>query len=211
MENENVSIAWPDVPRLAFAAGTAGDLNANVAWVQARTRDMYGYVEGYRRAALALFEYAEASRASPDYMLFPIAFAWRHYIEIALKDIIAAGRELAGEGWGFPNGHNLIGLWNAARPHIAELGDASAPELEIVQDNLREFDRIDRAGDGFRYPLNSSQSGPSLQAPPATVSLRHLHEAMDAVATFFSCVRQELSSRRDYANELETMYRAQHR
>ena len=29
-------------------------------------------------------------------MLFPIAFAWRHYVEIALKEIIAAGRGAGG-------------------------------------------------------------------------------------------------------------------
>ena len=99
---------------------------------------MYGYVEGYRRAAVALYDYAVASRSSPEYMLFPIAFAWRHYVEIALKDIIAAGRELAGEAWGFPRGHKLLDLWREARPHIATLGDPAAPELAIVENNIRE-------------------------------------------------------------------------
>lgn len=203
METAHVPMAWPDVPRLAFGAGLADDLNANVAWVQSRTRDMYGYVEGYRRAAIALFDYAESSRASPDYMLFPIAFAWRHYLEIALKDIIAAGRELAGDGWGFPSGHKLLDLWKAARPHIAKLGDPAAPELANVENNLVEFDRIDHLGDGFRYPLNSARTGPSLQSPPESVSLRFLHEAMDAVAMFLLCVRSELSARLDYVNEME--------
>ncbi len=203
METDHRPLAWPDVPRLAFGAGHPPGLNANVAWVQSRPRDMYGYIEGYRRAAGALFEYAVASRASPDYMLFPIAFAWRHYLEIALKDIIAAGRELAGEAWGYPNGHRLLKLWAEARPHIAELGDPSADELTIVEDNLREFDRIDHVGDGFRYPLNSARSHPSLQDPPANVNLRLLHEAMDAVATFLICVRTELSVRFDYVNDTE--------
>jgi hypothetical protein len=66
-----------------------------------------------------------------------------------------------------------------------------------------QFDRIDHAGDGFRYPLNSAGSLPSLQNPPPNVSLRVLHEAMDAVATFLSCVRSELSARLDYMAEME--------
>ena len=98
---------------------------------------------------------------------------------------------------GFPRGHLLLELWREARPHIATLGDPAAPELAIVEDNLREFDRIDHLGDGFRYPLNSSNSLPSLRDPPDNVSLCALHEAMDAVATFFSCVRTELSVRLD--------------
>jgi hypothetical protein len=58
---------------------------------------LYGYVEGYPRAAVVPYDYAVVTRASPECLLFPIAFAWRHYLEFALKDIIAAGRELAGQ------------------------------------------------------------------------------------------------------------------
>ena len=144
-------MSWPGVPRLAFGPGPFGELDANLAWARKRARDMYGYVEGYRRAAGALYAYAVETHASPDYMLFPIAFAWRHYVEIALKDIIAAGRQLAGEVWGFPKGHHLLDLWCQARPFITELGDPAAPELANVESNIREFDRIDHAGDGFRY------------------------------------------------------------
>lgn len=200
--DEHESIAWPDVPRLAFDAGDAGDLNANLAWVRSRTEDLYGYVEGYRRAAVALFEYAETSRASPEYMLFPIAFAWRHYLEIALKDIIAAGRKLAGLEWGYPNGHKLLLLWKDARPHLEQLGDPNAPELLNVENNLSEFDRIDHFADGFRYPLNHSGTQPTLQSAPATVSLRRLHEAMEAVAMFLVCARTEQSARLDYLSEI---------
>lgn len=194
---------WPDVPRLAFGPGHFWELNADLAWARNRPRDMYGYVEGYRRAAVALYEYAVKSNASPDYMLFPIAFMWRHHIEIALKDIIAAGRELAGDEWGFPKGHHLLDLWREALPHITELGDPAAPELANVENNLREFDRIDHAGDGFRYPLNLAGTDRTLGNAPASVNLRVLHEAMAAVGMFLSCVRSELSARLDYVAEYE--------
>jgi hypothetical protein len=205
MSDEDIesSMPWPDVPRLAFGPGHPVDLNANLAWVRSRPRDMYGYVEGYRRAAVALYDYAVESRSSPEYMLFPIAFAWRHYLEIALKDIIAAGRELAGEVWGYPKGHHILDLWREAHPHINELGDPAAPELANVENNIREFDRIDFGGDGFRYPLNLAGTVPSLGNAPANVNLRVLHEAMDAIAMFLSAVRSELSSRLNYVMEYE--------
>jgi hypothetical protein len=136
-------------------------------------------------------------------MLFPIAFAWRHYLEIALKDIIAAGRDLAGEEWGYPKGHFVLDLWRDARPHIIKLGDPAAPELANVEHNIREFDRIDRGGDGFRYTLDVKGKTPNLGNAPANVSLRLLHEAMDAVGTFLSAVRSELSSRLDYVAQYE--------
>lgn len=127
------SFPWPDVPRLAFGPGLPGEVNADLAWVRSRPRDMYGYVEGYRRAAVALYEYAVETRVSPEYMLFPMAFVWRHHLEIALKDIIAAGRELAGKAWGFRGGNKLLELWREAHSHIIELGDPAAPELANVE------------------------------------------------------------------------------
>ncbi len=126
-------------------------------------------------------------------MLFPIAFAWRHYTELALKDIIAAGRQLAGLEWGYPSGHKLLQLWKEARPHLEQLGDPNAPELANVESNVCEFERIDQFADGFRYPLNRARTEPRLHSPPPTVSLRRLHEAMDAVATFLLCARSEQS------------------
>ena len=146
-EHDHERIAWPDVPRLAFGPGTPGELNADVQWVQSRPQDMYGYIEGYRRAARAVFAFAVETRASPEYMLFPIAFTWRHYLELALKDIIAAARSLVGKEWGFPQGHRLLDLWREARPHIAELGDPTSPELDIVEANICEFERIDPYAD----------------------------------------------------------------
>lgn len=204
---EGELMRWPDVPRLAFAPGGAADLNADVAWVRSRPREMYGHVEGFRRMAVAAYEYAVESRSSPEYMLFPIAFAWRHYLEIALKDIIAAGGELAGDEWWHPAGHKLLDLWRDARPHIIQLGDPNAPELANVEHNIREFHRIDPGGDGFRYTLDVNLTTASLANAPASVSLRLLHEAMDAVYMFLSAVKSELSSRLDYVAEYEAAQR----
>jgi hypothetical protein len=50
--------------------------NACVRWVQSGRRGMLGYVEGYRRAACAVYEVSIATRTSPDYAVFAIAFLW---------------------------------------------------------------------------------------------------------------------------------------
>src|SRR5690606_33395508 len=174
-----------------------------------RSRDMYGYVEGNRRAAAALYHYTAASRSSPEYVLFPIAFNWRHLLDLALMEIIASGRPLAGEALGYPTGHDILQLMKAARPISAELGDPETPILENVESNLREFDRIDRGGDGFRYPLDLD-GDPSLSNATESVSLRALHEAMDAVGTFLSCVGSELSARLDWVTQREAEMEREH-
>ncbi|HEY4175821.1 MAG TPA: hypothetical protein VGM90_03280 [Kofleriaceae bacterium] len=95
-----------------------------------------------------------------------------------MKDLIASGRRCSA--------------------HIREFGDPEDPILSIVEDNLREFDAIDPASDGFCYPLDHSGTVPTLGKAPQTISLRLLNEAMEAVAVFFFCVRSELLSRLDY-------------
>jgi hypothetical protein len=100
--------AWPDVPRLCFGDGDDHDLNACVSWVLGMN-DIYPYAEGYRRAAAALFETAAARHESPDYILWPMAFMWRHYLELALKDTILRGRALEDE----PQVSTELDLWGA--------------------------------------------------------------------------------------------------
>jgi hypothetical protein len=203
MDEELPLMAWPDVPRLCFGPGEPGQLNACVGWVQSQHHKMFGYVEGYRKAAAALFESAVETGTSPDYLVFPIAFLWRQHLELALKDIIATGRELAGEPRGYPSGHRLLDLWTAAKPIISQCGDPAAPELANVEDNIREFQNIDPGADGFRYPLNVKQTARSMPNAPDYVNLRVLHEGMEALANFLSAVRSELGVRLDYAMEME--------
>jgi hypothetical protein len=191
------AMLWPDVPRLGFGAGYERRLDADVEWGQ--RFGMFGYVEGYRRAAAAVF--AAAADQNPGYSVWPLAFLWRHHLELAMKDIIAAGRQIEGHDGGFPKGHDLLKLWREARPHIERCGPKDSPELRNVEANIVEFQKIDPGGDGFRYPMKSDLRGRSLPDAPAHVNLATLHEAMEAVASFFSAVRTELGARLDYISE----------
>jgi hypothetical protein len=132
---------------------------------------MTGYIEGYRKAAVAVFESAIHANVSPDFLVFPMAFLWRHYLELALKDVIAVGRRIAGEPWGFPSGHNLMNLWNVARPHVVQCGNPNAPELVNVEANIREFEQVDPESDGFRYPFNRDRDARTLEGAPTYLNL----------------------------------------
>jgi hypothetical protein len=198
-------IAWPDVPRLCFGKGDDHELNACVSWVLGM-RDIYPYAEGYRRAAAVLYETTAARHGSPDFILWPMAFMWRHYLELALKDTILRGRALAGEAEDFPKHHRLLDLWKVARPHIERCGSPDSPELPNVEAVIVEFERIDPGAMGFRYP-HSKDGERSLPNAPDRVNLRLLHEAMEATANFFDAVRDEMSRRLDHVSEMLSQYR----
>ena len=196
-------LAWPDVPRLCFGDGDDHDLNACVSWVLGM-RDIYPYA-GYRRAAAALYETAAARHESPDYILWPMAFMWRHYLELALKDTILRGRALEEEQQDFPKHHRLLELWKIARPHIERCGSPDSPELPNVEAVIAEFERIDPGAMGFRYP-HAKGGERSLPNAPDRVNLRLLHEAMEATGNFFDAVRAEMTQRLDQIHEMMRAY-----
>jgi len=195
---------WPDVPRICFGAGEPAHLNANVGWVRSQRGDtaLGTYAAGYRDAACVLFESLDrVGGIWTDVALFPIAFLWRHHIELLLKDIISRGRRLNGDKAVFPTHHNLDNLWKAAKPYVMQCGpeDAveDAPEVSNVEANIHECARIDPESFTFRYSTKRDGSE-SLPNGLDCVNLRALHEGMCAVATFLSGVSGVLADRQQY-------------
>lgn len=68
MTDDHEEIFWPNAPRTFLGLGEDRRYIANVGWVQSR-KEFFGYVEGYRRAAVTLFESLEHMRQSPEYMV----------------------------------------------------------------------------------------------------------------------------------------------
>jgi hypothetical protein len=192
---------WPDVPRLGFGTGPRRQFDAQLKWALSDEHSPFGYKEGYRRAALGLVRQVVEDRLSPDLAIFPLAFLWRHHVELALKDIIVDGRALAEESFRSPAHHRLLDLWKEARPYVEDCGDPHAPELANVEVNIREFEKIDPRADGFRYPRARDGIQPSLSDAPDAVNLERLNEAMLAVSNFLDAVQTVQSVRLDSRSE----------
>lgn len=203
-EDEIDDVVWPDVARKCFVGGGPHDMNACVDWVLGSGfTGMQAYIDGYRNAAEALFEHAAGcQRMSPELLLFPLAFLWRHHIELALKGIIILGKEIAGEEGSFDPGHRLTLLWRQAKPYIVHQGDPDAPELAHIEENIADFSAIDPHADGFRYPMNRKGDAPSLAGAPQTVSVRKLHEATLAISNFLDAVHMSQVQALDAISDL---------
>jgi hypothetical protein len=153
---------WSDVRRICFSAGGPGHLNADVGWVLRATEvGTRAYVEGYQRAAEALFDYVKTvQRMSPEYVVFPLAFLWRHHIELALKSIVAKGKLIRGEDQkqSFPTRHKLGDLWNAAKPYIVMHGDPDKPgEVQLVYGYSARARTVARRFDILGYTLRAAR------------------------------------------------------
>jgi hypothetical protein len=203
-------LLWPDVPRICFGPGDDFDrlgLVARVDWVIDRPESLMVMAGGYRDAAIVLYESMVAEHASSqrhsDALLFPLAYLWRHHVELSLKDIIARGKRLHGEDPVFEPHHRLVVLWSDAKPYVEETGDPKAPELANVEHNIIEIERLDPGSFSFRYPMTKDGTAKNLPNSLTHVSVPRLQEAMLAVANFFEGVVSQLMVFQDAVWEQE--------
>jgi len=111
------------------------------------------YAEGYRLLAeIGAYHVIEKHR-DQDTLVFPIMNNYRHYVELACKEIIGMNRWLHNEPYKDDITHSLSRLWNLARPIIMELFNGQEGDIEIVQADLliAQLDEWDKGGTSFRY------------------------------------------------------------
>jgi hypothetical protein len=156
---------------------------------------------GYRMAAQALVEHAcqPCERGKEAFLLYPIVFLYRHYVELVLKNVIIAFdepemRNITGAAeldrkklTTGKNAHSLKLLWEQLRPLVQALGEAAGrPDtiegISFYIEKLNEFDPYSLAG---RYA--SEETTASLreaQKDDGTVDLPTFAEVMERLSNY---------------------------
>ena len=120
------------------------------------------YSEGYLKAARVLANHALANEYDRHILLFPVAFLYRHHVELSLKELIQIAHTLAS---GQPNsreGHVLCHLWEELKELLRHLDESPKQEdLEAVESYLKQLEKVDKVGQAFRY-ATSSKGAPHL-------------------------------------------------
>ena len=86
-----------------------------------RQGDDYACREGYLRGAQILVEAVGEKERDQDFLVYPIVFLYRHYIELLLKEVIKNApylidRELTIAERNHLDSHRLDLLWNDFKP-----------------------------------------------------------------------------------------------
>ena len=103
-----------------------------------------------------------------NYMVFPLIFLYRHYIELMLKEIILNNWEYQEIEEDFPSGHNIYELWGMCRKALKETdklvdpGFAKSREYvkqiigayDALEADLHKFAEVDPDSQHFRYPVD---------------------------------------------------------
>lgn len=151
--------------------------NACVRW----RLDQGMQADGYRMAAGRLAENAPVWHEQ-DFLLYPIVFLYRHYVELRLKEVIGLGQKLAHERVAVPEIHDLLTLWAKAKPYIErdlDAGDSDrTDEIGHVERLIREFAALDPRGTAFRY-ATEVHGGRPLPGERVRLNLYQFADTMD--------------------------------
>lgn len=150
------------------------------------------YARGYRLAADALSLNAVKDLDQLSCLIYPIMFLYRHYLELRLKETIVLGRP--GQS-GIPGHHDLLRLWEDARPVLGGLENRGFLTLDEADALVREFIEVDRQSQVFRYPM--TRSGDKVLPRDFIVSTLGLRDGMICLADRLDAATAALAERSD--------------
>lgn len=138
--------------------------------------------EGYKRAATLTVNQVLKKRSFQDFLVYPICFLYRNYLEVRLKELIGSGLALSSRAANVAGyNHNLQELWKDARDLIKECLDPSEDILDSIGGYIGQFHQVDCSSDGFRYPVDTT-GNPNLR-DLHQIDLGTLKKVMEAVAS----------------------------
>lgn len=158
------------------------------------------FVVAYRKAAEILVERIPEEVIWVNFLVFPIVFLYRHYLELRLKTIIQDGKALDGIARHTDNEHRLLTLWGQCRPIIEQwLVDCPKSDLDSVEDTLKQFENLDSKSQAARYPIDNKAENAS-NLLNIRINVKKFADTVTKTANFLDCVADEfaeLKSNRD--------------
>jgi hypothetical protein len=129
----------------------------------------------------------KGNRRHPDMLFMPIAYLYRHSLELQLKQIIRLGidLEVVQDNEKLRRAlsrHNLHSLWNYVKKAVdgVDPGSSSTKDFSTTESIIQRFHSIDMSGQRLRYSKNLSGGKPSTDLPKF-VELKHLKEVYEGL------------------------------
>lgn len=185
--SENPSPNWPRKGDKAFTlSGSPADPALVAAFVLPTSG---GYAVGFKDAADMVVEAAARDDRNPDVLFFPVAYLYRHCLELTLKDILRISAETGAivvpelSLKRMLGRHDLRCLWERVREAIeAVWPEGERADVDSVESIILEYDNLDKSGQALRYPADKDGK-PHLSTDLKCVSLHNLKKRMDGVFT----------------------------
>lgn len=178
----NSEFRWPRSGDTPFTR--SGDWQRNAYLASDTTTRLVLMMEGYKKAADLMVEQAMSDGADRDFLVFPIIFNYRQFLELSLKYLLSVyGRHVGvAENW---QSHDLVLLWSEFETMLRIFGTKDPDEADpIVKEIVAEFAKIDPGSYSYRYPVD--RNGNPLPLSHDLLDLSHLADVINAAAGYFS-------------------------
>lgn len=138
-----------------FRSGPNMNLNACVG-DNGGPYDFADYGEGFFRGGNAIVEAVVTGGATVDLAIYPAAFAFRHGIELYLKQLLIDLIAFNGSKVAYAKNHGIEKYWRLV---VAEMGKVEGEvfdpaDVKVAAGIIGDFCQIDPTGQVFRYPEN---------------------------------------------------------
>ena len=167
--------------KLFVEEGKLGSI-ARVSW---RDEMIYTYADGYRFAAEQLVSELKDTGHLINFVIYPIVYLYRHYVELTLKIATSQARALAGEGCEFPKDHKISEIWSELKGRIKRCDyGIESKQLNEVDEIIVEFSKFDPDSFAFRFP-RSKKNVPNVGAPLERINIQNFEARMMVFSNFF--------------------------
>ena len=161
----------------------------------------YRLGKGYKLAGDVLVGNFLGEPRDHDNLIYPILYCYRHYIEVALKEIV----EDHGQWMGITlskKDHNLRELWKLfLQIALAYHHDPSNEAAIVVSNCIEEFAQVDPGSFAFRY-ARDKRSDALIPLGFGAIDLVNVLDVMNGIQNFFECSDLDFNHKRDVACEI---------
>jgi len=211
-----INLPWPkkgdnpfkaDNPEPSSSTWASLDWLAKVGFDESKLSDAFKTVAD---KAIAELGHGDDIR-HPDTLFMPIAYLYRHSIELKLKGLIGMGLQLELEELTEKTeeclcDHNLHKLWIIVRRFLkAYWPDGPEKDLNAAEAIIVAFHKIDRSGQNLRYSKDS-QGNQTLSSLPKSADLVHLQDVFEGLHSMLDSCECGFSAELDCLNEMRGEY-----
>ena len=184
---------WPKIGERLFLEdhGEGGAFLANRPGER-----LYHLIIGYKQASDLLVEKTEIEAWRSRKLVYPIAFCYRHFLELTLKAMLEEYGSLGNLPRKNRSHHKLEDLWKDFRTLLRNL-NSDHPEMgtDAVEHCIAEFAKIDPFSETFRYP--TSRKGQPFDISHESIDLLQLRNTVQAIENYFMGIDGFLSNLQD--------------
>ena len=169
------------------------------------------YAMGYKMAGDVLVQYVKDNDRDQDFLVYPIAFLYRHYLELRLKELIFVNSALLSKDAKIPKTHDLVSLWKQARLNIEAVwpGSETRRHLNQVEERLEELCDLDSGSYAFRYPEDTK--GETTLTGMVHINLKQLRDVVEGISNVLEGSSTGMGEYLNAKQEMEAEYRAEMR